>query len=296
MLWFWITVAGGLFASARSLVSRVIMKDEEESLAYTFIYQAMLALFIIPLLGFGFKLPKTTFPYLAILLVGAFDTLAVYLFLESARFLEASLRKVVMQTQMVWILVFGAVLLQESMEIAKIIGVFLILLGVILAIYRKEEKSLLKNLWVKLKGENRSDKDKGIIFVLSAVTLKAVELVVVKNLLVEFSPAIVAFGTRATSVVCLLLIMKNLRPRVLGFAQRKKGLILTHGLTGTGAFFLFLWATSLAEVSRTAPITSSFSILTILAGIIFLKERERVWQKILGGILAAIGVVLVKGI
>ncbi|GAI85520.1 unnamed protein product, partial [marine sediment metagenome] len=35
--------------------------------------------------------------------------------------------------------------------------------------------------------------------------------------------------------------------------------------------------------------------LTVLGGIVFLKERERVWQKILGGILAVIGVILVKG-
>ncbi len=296
MLWFWLTVAGGLFASVRSLVSRVIMRDEEESLAYTFVYQAMLAIFIIPLLGFGFKLPKTAFPYVALFLVGAFDTLAVYLFLESARFLEASLRKVVMQAQMIWILVFGVVLLKESMDLLKIVGVFLILMGIILAIYKKEKKSRLKNLWMKIKGKNRSTRDRGIIFTLSGVTLKALELIVVKNLLVEFSPAVVAFGTRAVSVACLLLFVNSLKPRMIDLGQRKGGLIFVHGLTGTAAFFLFLWATSLAEVSRTVPITQSFAVLTVIAGIIFLKERERIWQKILGGVLAAIGVILVKGI
>ncbi len=296
MLWFWLTVAGGLFGSVRSLITRVIMRDEEESLAYAFIYQAMLAIFIIPFLGFGFKLPRTIFPYLVIFLVGVFDTLALYLFLESARFLEASFRQILIQAEMIWVLFFGVLLLQESLNLSKFLGVGLILLGIILATYQKEKKAKFKNLWLGFWGAKKTIRKKGIIFTLVATTLEAFGIIAIKTLLDEFSPSIVAFGVRGISAIYLLLIIKDLKPRVVNFVQRKKGLILTHGLAGTAAFFLFLWATSLAEVSRTLPIAQSFTVLTVLAGIAFLKERGRVWQKIFGSVLAAIGVILVKGV
>jgi len=80
---------------------------------------------------------------------------------------------------------------------------------------------------------------------------------------------------------------------LIGGSQGKT--VLLALFLGTLALFLSLQAISMTELSRVNPILESFKILTILSGIIFLQEKERVWQKILGGILTVIGVVLVKG-
>jgi drug/metabolite transporter (DMT)-like permease len=294
-MWFWLLVIGGLFGSIRSLISRIIMRDEEESLIYTFIYQALLAVLMVPLCFLNLKLPSAPLSYFALILVGVVDSLAVYLLLESARLLELSLRIIISHSEMVWILILGALLLQESLGAFKALGVCLIFLGIGLASFKKERVGRLKSLWQRVWAKDKTFKEKGVILVLSATTLKASEKIIVKHLLQDFSPAFVAFIIRGVSALCLLLVIENLRPRAVGFLKRKGMLAFLHGFSGAAAFFFFLWATSMAEISRTLPITQGFSILTILGGIVFLKERERVWQKILGGILTAIGVILVRG-
>lgn len=196
---------------------------------------------------------------------------------------------------MIWVLIFGAIFLQERLSLVKLLGVFLIFLGIALASFKKEGVGRLKSLWLRLWGQDKSLREKGIILSLVASFLAGFEALVIKYLLKHFSPSVVIFGARGVSAVCFLLIIKNLKPQLENLVKRKRGLILAHTLAGSAATFLFLWATSLAEVSRTVPITQSFSVLTVVAGIVLLKEQERLWQKILGGILAAIGVVLVKG-
>lgn len=293
MLWFWLAVLGGILGSVRFLLSRVIMRDEKEGLICAFIYQSLNAFLIIPLLGFNFKLPRTFLPFVVVFLIGVLDSLAVFLIFESAKLLEASLRKIVVNVQIVWVLFLGVFLLQESLDLAKILGVSLILGGVVMAGFEKKKSNRFKGFWLRLfKKETR---EKGIVLILVGTALKSFESLVIKKLLVDFSAAIIGFGIRLSSAICLLLVIKNLKPRATAFVQRKRGLVFVHGLTGTLAFFLFLWATSLTEVSRTVPIIQSFSVLTVLAGIVFLNERERLWQKVLGGLLAAVGVVLVRG-
>ena len=295
MFWFWLVVIGGVFGGVRPLLSRVILRDEEESLTYSFIYQALSTVLIVPIFAFGVKLPKTFLPFVTLLSLGLFETLTVYLFMEAARLLEVSFRKIISQTQIIWVLIFGVIFFQESLDLAKVLGVFSIFLGVTLAIFKKQKVSYLKNLWLRFWDREGTLKEKGIIFALIAAILGALEVIVIKYLLNYFSPSVMIFGVRGVSAICFLLFLKNLKPQVKSLVKRKPNLIFLHGLVGSLATFFFLWATSLTEVSRTVPISQSFSILTVFGGIMFLKERGRIWQKVLGGILAVIGVVLVKG-
>lgn len=59
-------------------------------------------------------------------------------------------------------------------------------------------------------------------------------------------------------------------------------------------FVFYVQALSLADASLVTPVTSSSGILTVLAGILILKEHSHVAKKILAGILMFIGVLLLR--
>ena len=59
-------------------------------------------------------------------------------------------------------------------------------------------------------------------------------------------------------------------------------------------FVLYVKALALADVSLVTPVTSSTGTLTILAGIVILKEKSFMKKKIIAGVLMFIGILLLR--
>jgi uncharacterized membrane protein len=167
----------------------------------------------------------------------------------------------------------------------------LIFAGIALASFQKGGLGQMKQLVTRLRDGNKSAREKGVLLTLGVAFLTALELILLRQLLNFFSPAMMTFGLGSTSALVFTLIAPGLKRRVF----RLPRLSFLNGLFGGLCSFLFFLATSMTEVSRTLPITQGFTVLTVILGIVFLKEREKLWQKVLGGLLAAVGVVLVKG-
>ena len=294
-MWFWLAVVSGVISTFKQLLNRTILKDKGDSLAFAFFYQVIAAVSALPLFVFGLKFPTIFFPYLVLIAIGVVDTLSSFLIMESLKCLEVSLGTVIYQLRIFWILIFSALILGESLNLEKIVGVCLIFGGISLAVFRKRRVSWLKKIMIRVLGR-KDPKGKGVLVCLLASFLTALEMIGVKHVLNQFSLAVVVFIPLSVSALLFLLLAPDLKKRVLVLIKgpQRNAVWLTCVL-GTIALFLSLRVMSLTEVSRANPILQSFSILTILGGIVFLKERERIWQKILGGILAVIGVILVKG-
>lgn len=64
-------------------------------------------------------------------------------------------------------------------------------------------------------------------------------------------------------------------------------------LNVTGYIF-YIQALALADASRVIPITATYAILTVLGGIIILREHDHVWRKLLAAGIAFVGVYLLK--
>ncbi len=59
-------------------------------------------------------------------------------------------------------------------------------------------------------------------------------------------------------------------------------------------YFIYLKALTLESATKIIPITSSSSTLTVVAGIIILKENTNVTRKIIAGVLMFIGILLLR--
>lgn len=294
-MWFWLAIISGSISTIRDILNRTILKEKGDSLAFSFLCQVFPVVFSLPLFIFGLKFPPTIFPYLLLFAIGVVDTLSIFLIMESFKYLEVSLRTIIYQLRLFWVLMLSILILDESLNLAKTIGVCLIFGGITLAVFKKRKISWWQRTFSRFldKGDKRA---RGILFTLLASLLTAFEMIGVKHLLAQFSVPFVVSGALAVSALIFLLLVPELKNRVMILVKGPQGRAVWLALfLGTVALLLSLRAISMTELSRVNPVLESFKILTILGGIIFLKEKERVWQKILGGILTVIGVVLVKG-
>lgn len=294
-MWFWLAITSGIIGTGKELLNRVVLREKGDSLAFGFLYQAVPVVCALPLFVFGLKFPTSLFPYLLLGVIGVVDTLSVFLIMESFKYLEVSLKAIIYQLRLFWVLMLSIVILGETLNPDKIIGVCLIFGGISLAVFKQKKVSWFKKTVMRILGR-KDQRAKGILVTLIASFLTAFEMIGVKYLLNQFSLSFVVFAVLSVSAMVFLLLAPNLKNRVSSLIKgpQRKAVWLTC-LLGTIALFLSLRAMSMTELSRVNPILESFKILTILGGIVFLKEKEKVWQKILGGILTVIGVILVKG-
>lgn len=290
LMWFYLVSLSGLIFTIRQLLARMILRDESDSLAYTFTQQTMTALMILPILFFNWQIPERKILLFYLFLVGVWDTLSSFLITESLRHLEISWRTIIYQSRIIWLIILGSLLLGEVLNWQKFLGGGLIFLGVVLATWRKERVGRLKLLWQRLQNGQSTEKERGILITLAAAFSTSFQLMAVRYLLNFFSSAVLILGLAGTSSLILALIMGNLKARVL----RLPRLSFLNGALGMmGGLFFFL-ATAMTEVTRTVPITNAFAVLTVVFGIVFLRERESWLRKILGSLLAVVGVILVK--
>lgn len=288
-------MVGGVFKSIHLLLDRVILREQKESLSFSFFIQLLSAVMMLPLLFWKVKLPKESVAYLILFVVGMVDTLATFLIKESIRLLEISLRTIIYQIRIFSVLILSFFLLNEGLGLAKVMGSVLIFLGIAAAFFKRRKAGWLKKAVGRV-FERKEKRARGIFFTLTAAVVTAFELMGWKYLLGKFSLPLTLFAVSTISAVVFLFLVPNLTEKVTNLVKGKKGrLVVLNGILANICWFLFFWATSLTEASKTLPITQGFMALTVLGGIVFLKERERIWQKVLGGILAAVGVILVKG-
>lgn len=289
-MWFYLISLSGIIFTIVTIVDRIILREESDTLAYAFTRQAISALLIIPVLFFDWQVPTSKVLFVYLFLVGVWDTLSTFLITESLRHLEVSLRTIIYQSRIIWLIILGNLLLGEVLNWQKFLGGVLVFAGVVLATWRRERVGQLKLLWERLRNGQSTEKERGILITLAAAFSTSFQLMAMRYLLNFFSSAVMILGLAGTSSLVFALIMGNLKARVL----RLPRLSFLNGALGMmGGLFFFL-ATAMTEVTKTVPIANAFAVLTVVFGIVFLRERESWLRKILGSLLAVVGVILVK--
>lgn len=94
---------------------------------------------------------------------------------------------------------------------------------------------------------------------------------------------------QALGTVLPSISIKSLKDEI----QKQKWRIPLLACINLMATFLLISAIRLAPVTQVQPILSSNTITIALAGIIFLKEHDRLWLKLAAASLAALGLVLI---
>lgn len=162
----------------------------------------------------------------------------------------------------------------EAISFSKIIAILFIIAGVVVALFEKKKIKINQGAYLT---------------VLS--TFFAVIAFVFAKLTVQDFPESAAASLEFLLIGLISFMFLGFKPKKVVDELRiqKWGLIISGIIYGFFELLLF-YALKTGEASKVVPVTQVSLIITLLAGIIFLNERNRITQKIIGTILIAIGI------
>lgn len=275
----WVLYASlaGIFSNAFSYFSRLFLKDEGDSTAWAWFFETgRLVLFLI-VLFFNFYLQPSLKVWVLLILIGLTEFVSVYLHMKMHAYSELSISSILSRSRMVWIPVIAFLLFGEVLNTAQYLGILVLFIGLSLAISPKK--------WFV---------DRGAVYANIAAVIIALNVVLIKETAPFASAPVLMIAASFPSVFLFPLLMKNPLKRLPAFSKDKFGLkAFSVFIQFLSAYFLVL-ALQKGEVSIVNSIYQGMMVFAVLAGIIFLKERTNIIKKILGSIVALLGVLLLK--
>lgn len=278
MSWLIYALLSATLFAAGALVSRVISVDSSYPRAYSVMFgfiSSVLVLFLFltqPITFHQLPLYVILLTFVATLCYGLGDRLSFFL----SKHIEASLLTIIDKLTPVVTFVASLVFLGEALTAKKLIAVILIIVGNVIVVYKSTLIKINKAFFLAL-----------LVAVCVGIALTIDKRVSTSyplpfyTLINFFMPAVYNISLPPLPVKALAYEFKHAFWRVALFS------IIT-----VTAYFCVLKALSLGEASKVVPVQSSSTIIIVLAGVFFLKERTHLRRKFIAGICVFIGVVL----
>ena len=120
----------------------------------------------------------------------------------------------------------------------------------------------------------------------------AINTIMFKLALPYASNSVILVAFCLPSVILFPPLMKDAQSRIIKEAKKNFLFKITGIFANVVSTYLFIWALHKGEVSKVNAIYQSMMILSVLAGIFILKEKQDIFKKLLGSIITIIGVIL----
>ncbi|MFZ2200118.1 MAG: EamA family transporter [Microgenomates group bacterium] len=270
-----------LLFSVNGLFHRVLMKDSKsDPSAQAFMFTTIVGLLGVIIAQFqgGLKGYPSLLQLPYLLLIAVLVTIgSVYAF-KGFKYIEASEHTILLTSSKLWSLIGAVLFLGEEMTLRKLIAGLLILVGVMIAQWRKQKFVINAGAWYVL---------------LSAASYGAGEILSFYVLRDFDSTTFLVYGSFLSAII--IWIMNPTIFSKLSFYANPKNLgnIITVSINDTlASLFLF----NAYQVGRNAvqigPLMATQTIVTVVLALIFLRETDSMTQKIIGSIVAVAGTIL----
>lgn len=281
MTWFIYALTSAFIGVGYSIIARKLSVKSENPRALSIAFNACSALIALSLLTFEKWWFNQVPPHvwglviLSVVLYAVFEGTQFY----GRKYIDVSTSSIIFRLNTVISVFTSFLFLRESITPNKIIATLLILFGTYLV--------TVKNLNLKF--------NRGFVYILVATLAIGLVRPVDKTASAFFSPAFYTVIVYAGPAFLMLFFPKLIKIKEL-VTEINLGryLIPLLGLINVLEYYFMIKAFSLADASLVVPIVSLSTVLTVMAGIIFLGERDNIAKKIIAGILAFIGLLLIK--
>jgi len=257
------------------------MKDEEsDGYAQATVFTGLVGLFsfVVLMLRGGFQSYPSweTLPYFLLLVV--FSSAGMVFIFKGFKLVEASEHTILLTSSRLWLILGAIFFLNETMSFSKFIGAALILIGVVITEWKKHKIKLTT----------------GSVYVLLAAFFFAFGEVICFFILRDFE--VFSFMVYVSFLVMLALILIN--PRVVKKIpfyfkpKRALNIVCTSINDGLANIFTFMAYQIGRNALQIGPLAATQTIVTVLLAIIVLREKDNMFQKIFGAIIAVVGTIL----
>jgi O-acetylserine/cysteine efflux transporter len=280
--WLLFTLYAAIAYGVSRLVYRLVMKREEP---YSFSLLLFISGFIfsLPFALLEFSLPTGSTPWLYVVLSTLLWAAILWIANISFKHTPVSVREPIAQTQMVFLLLFAVVLLGESLNLYKLLGVGLILAGMLLVtIHGRFVKASLMHYGVRM--------------TMLTALLTALVAIVDKKAMQYFQPAVFNSLLYLLPALVLLLFIRKRKAVTMRMVRLRWKVLLLAGFLSSTMYLSILKAYQLAEASVVYPLTLLGSLIVVFGGmLVFREERVHLLRKTLAALLITLGAVLIAG-
>ncbi|MDE2025416.1 MAG: DMT family transporter [Patescibacteria group bacterium] len=280
MLWQMLLVTSVFVSAISTILQKNLLKGIKDPMGFAIFFQLCTALFIgIFAVSQGFAIPDIRPFWLNLLGSIVIYTLANICIFQSLSKIDASEFTILFVTRGAWTILSATVFLHEPFTFMQIIGTLLVLGSVVLVTYRKQ---LILNT--------------GMLYALGAGVLFGVGYVN-DAYIVRFFRAPITYSFLdfvLPGIVLFFLYFKSVKKYASIVLNPQKFatfilLCLLYAIFGIAILLAYKYggkATVIGAISQTA------TILTVLLAIVFLRERDNITKKLVGSVIAVVGVIL----
>ncbi len=259
---------------------KVSTKTAKKDGALTVLLEFMAGITILLLCPFfEMKFPTDIRVYISLGLAIVFYAITDRVNTTVRKGIEASTFSILKQISTVFMIVAGLLFFKEPFLWNKIVGAILIISSNILIFYKKGKFKLDKYV---------------ALGILSNFTF-AIAMFLDVSISDNFNlPIYVAITLMIPAILIFIFDRIRLSDIKAEFKNGNKKAILVTSLTWGLSIFSQLRAYQLGNVTTVAPLCALTVILNVIAGYIFLKERDSLIKKIIAGALILVSVVLIN--
>lgn len=283
MSWLILILISVVLSSFVSILQRIMLKDKDSD---PFIYSVVFQLIVACLIGvFAFLTGKLVFSNMSSIVVNLLLMTVLYglgniFIFKSLKQTEASKFVVIFASRALFSTIGFVLILGQSYGIKELVGTLLIILSVIIVNYRKGTLSISKSDIPALLA--------GLCFGLANINdkilLQSIPLYPFVFIAFLF-PSLLMLAIRPQLILKLRIVFNK---------SQIKTMLVTSLFYGICAITFFS-ALQIAEFpSKVVTINLVGVILTVIMGILLLKEKNNALLKIVGAVISVIGIYLVS--
>jgi drug/metabolite transporter (DMT)-like permease len=282
MSWLVLTLLGILAFSPKSLLYRVLMKDaQSDPYAQSIVFFGLGGTFalLFSLIHGGFQYQITSNQLFLFLPLTICATVGPVLLFKAFQRIEASEISILQSSQKFWAVLGAFLLLQEPFSVNKILGTFIIVLGIAITLWRRTKFQV----------------NEGVAFVLIATLFYAGMDLVSYYIIRDFDAISFIVYVCYLPVITLLLLRPQTIKKIPYYFKPKYAIgVSVLALCDTVGTLCFFFAYQAGRnAAQIVPLAGLITINSTLLGIVFLREHSNIPNKVIGSLVTVIGAVLV---
>lgn len=271
--WLLYAILGGIFANAVTFINRHALRGDHDPTAYAWWFEVLRTVVFIFLLPLGYAFQTSPKAFLTLTALGIVEVAAVYTFMQMFSHTQLSVSILVSRLRLIFAPLLAVFFLGEILNPKNYLGITLIFIGAIIAANVKTLKL-----------------DKGIkhslLFAVYAGVLS--NLMKVSAGIADTPVVMIAMGL--PSIFILPLLMKSPLQRIKTSIKLRYKHNSLSTIFNVASMYLYVEALRIGHVGLVFSAFNSMAVIAILAGILFLGEKDNVPQKIIGTTLSIAGI------
>jgi uncharacterized membrane protein len=280
MVWQLYALISAFSIGFQRIINAYVVKTEDY-IAYSWFSTFLTStFFMILLLIIGdITIPTSLDAWTLALVAGVLWTFITVLGFKSYQLTPLSLREPISRVDVLFLLAFSVLLLNEALTIVKVLGTGFIFIGLI--ILTGQRKKAFGRLT-----------DKGVKLTLLVAVFHGLVSVVDKRAVVFFLPAFYGFLEYALVPLYLMPLAVKNSVKIKKIIINQKFVPIIGSALSVIAYYSRLHASFLTDVSNVFPVLQLSTVISVLGGFLFFKEGE-LKSRLAGSMIMIVGSIII---